>query len=549
VEKVSKAFGVPVAVEAGAHAAVPPYDRTDLSYADWYLALQSQSPSLAADEKDGDDTSLQFSIKAHGEDLDMLSSLVSFSLLNAVVQQAECYSLQTPPERLVHCEVFHHASMTEHLLAYLESVFEGVRFLCHYELPYCVDDEDAELLYIARRSTRHPLCSHNLSSVLDEGKSADDSVERSATRLDSKNDFNDAKEGSFRSGQGALVGIDLSVVLRSLVCIDSEGAAPELLPPDLAKHVRPLSERLRFFSGRAEDFEEAGWLFSLVHRMQYLALNSSVDGPDSDLDLDPRDVDGDNDSYAGEQEVEAMDDAQPAEERAPRNTAKLDNEYRHARLKIVDLGNACWTYKHFTDDIQTRQYRAPEVLVGAPYDTSADMWSVACIVFELLTGDLMFDPQAGKNWNREEDHLALMMELLGKFPTSLLPKGKFSQDYFTKKGELKHIHNLNFWGLEGVLMEKYKFSEIEAAEVAEFLLPLLEVTPALRNSVLQCSLLVNAVLSPQLRWIRRSVPPPRSVCGIHSWRWTRRRGRRATSTPSTSRSCISSSSTSTWCLQ
>jgi hypothetical protein len=31
--------------------------------------------------------------------------------------------------------------------------------------------------------------------------------------------------------------------------------------------------------------------------------------------------------------------------------------------KVVDLGNACFTYKHFTEDIQTRQYRSPEVLV------------------------------------------------------------------------------------------------------------------------------------------------------------------------------------------
>lgn len=29
--------------------------------------------------------------------------------------------------------------------------------------------------------------------------------------------------------------------------------------------------------------------------------------------------------------------------------------------KIVDFGNACWTHTHFNEDIQTRQYRAPEV--------------------------------------------------------------------------------------------------------------------------------------------------------------------------------------------
>jgi hypothetical protein len=32
-----------------------------------------------------------------------------------------------------------------------------------------------------------------------------------------------------------------------------------------------------------------------------------------------------------------------------------------ARVVIVDLGNACWTHKHFSEDIQTRQYRSPEV--------------------------------------------------------------------------------------------------------------------------------------------------------------------------------------------
>jgi hypothetical protein len=37
----------------------------------------------------------------------------------------------------------------------------------------------------------------------------------------------------------------------------------------------------------------------------------------------------------------------------------------HIPVKIADLGNACWTHQHFTEDIQTRQYRALEVLIGA----------------------------------------------------------------------------------------------------------------------------------------------------------------------------------------
>jgi hypothetical protein len=36
-----------------------------------------------------------------------------------------------------------------------------------------------------------------------------------------------------------------------------------------------------------------------------------------------------------------------------------------SRAVVVDLGNACWTHKHFSEDIQTRQYRAPEVIIGS----------------------------------------------------------------------------------------------------------------------------------------------------------------------------------------
>lgn len=49
-------------------------------------------------------------------------------------------------------------------------------------------------------------------------------------------------------------------------------------------------------------------------------------------------------------------------------------------MKIADLGNACWTYHHYTDDIQTRQYRSLEVLIGSGYGPPADIWSAACMV-------------------------------------------------------------------------------------------------------------------------------------------------------------------------
>merc|ERR1712228_576147 len=65
--------------------------------------------------------------------------------------------------------------------------------------------------------------------------------------------------------------------------------------------------------------------------------------------------------------------------------------------KIADLGNACWTHKHFTSDVTTRQYRSPEVIVGYPYCTAIDIWATACMAFELITGDYLFDPKDDKD--------------------------------------------------------------------------------------------------------------------------------------------------------
>ncbi|KAA6359565.1 MAG: putative serine/arginine-rich protein specific kinase, partial [Streblomastix strix] len=154
-------------------------------------------------------------------------------------------------------------------------------------------------------------------------------------------------------------------------------------------------------------------------------------------------------------------------------------------IKLVDFGNACWTDKHFTDNIQTCEYRAPEAILKAKYDTSCDIWSFACMIFELLTGDYLFDPHEEKvkvikkkedNQNqgfgqfnpdpngikqqiqqqvkliervsKDEDHLALFHELLGQIPLSIQISGHkdLYEKYFTKNGGFLHIKVLSHAG-------------------------------------------------------------------------------------------------------
>ena len=99
--------------------------------------------------------------------------------------------------------------------------------------------------------------------------------------------------------------------------------------------------------------------------------------------------------------------------------------------------------------------------MGASYDTSADMWSLACMIFELVTGDFLFEPRAGREYTRDEDHLAQMIELLGKIPRSIASTGKHSRDFFTREGQLRHIHRLNLWPIDKVLVEKYRIDRAE----------------------------------------------------------------------------------------
>lgn len=155
-------------------------------------------------------------------------------------------------------------------------------------------------------------------------------------------------------------------------------------------------------------------------------------------------------------------------------------------VKIADLGNACWVDKHFTDDIQTRQYRCLEVLLGAGYHTPADIWSVACMAFELATGDYLFEPHSGDGYCRDEDHIAHIIELLGPIPRHIALNGRYSSEFFNKKAELRHIHRLRSWNIEDVLVEKYRWNLTDAECFSAFLMPMLDYIPQHRATAIQC---------------------------------------------------------------
>nr|CAD7401516.1 unnamed protein product [Timema poppensis] len=120
------------------------------------------------------------------------------------------------------------------------------------------------------------------------------------------------------------------------------------------------------------------------------------------------------------------------------------------KVKIADLGNSCWS------------------------------------AFELATGDYLFEPHSGDDYSRDEDHLAHIIELLGTIPKHLIFSGKYSREYFNKKGELRHITKLKPWRLREVLTEKYEWNNADAKAFADFLTPMLAFELSERVTAQEC---------------------------------------------------------------
>ena len=151
-------------------------------------------------------------------------------------------------------------------------------------------------------------------------------------------------------------------------------------------------------------------------------------------------------------------------------------------VKICDIGNACWFNHHFSTIIQTRQYRSPEVILGINYNETSDIWSLACMLFELATGDFLFEPRKGETFSKNDDHLAQIIEAVGKMPKNFALSGFDSYKYFDKNGKLKRIKKLIYYPIKDILVKKYNFKEKEAKAFSDFLMPMLEYYPDKRAS-------------------------------------------------------------------
>lgn len=139
------------------------------------------------------------------------------------------------------------------------------------------------------------------------------------------------------------------------------------------------------------------------------------------------------------------------------------------QIKLVDFG-LCVKKDSNTEEVQTRNYRAPEVILLNPLNEKIDIWSVGCLVYDLLTGETMFEPEhTGEDFKSDREHLALMYSILGKMPLDLALDSELSDDFFDSRGRVKGHKKIDYKDLTKILGKKTELSEEECKSTAEFI--------------------------------------------------------------------------------
>ncbi|KAJ3158804.1 dual specificity protein kinase kns1 [Geranomyces michiganensis] len=108
-----------------------------------------------------------------------------------------------------------------------------------------------------------------------------------------------------------------------------------------------------------------------------------------------------------------------------RRTSKVRRRLLDTRVRLIDFGSSIFEKDYHSSIVSTRHYRAPEILLGAGWSYPCDMWSLGCILVELVTGDALFQT------HENIEHLAMMENVLGPVPTHLT-RTPTAEKYFVK---------------------------------------------------------------------------------------------------------------------
>jgi serine/threonine-protein kinase SRPK3 len=152
----------------------------------------------------------------------------------------------------------------------------------------------------------------------------------------------------------------------------------------------------------------------------------------------------------------------------------------HTKVYLSDFGSVEKYEKNMDDyELQSRNYRCPELLLNLPYNYNIDVWSLGCCMCEMLTTKCLIDPQSTKYFSIDYNHIFWIVELFGQFPKHMATKSKADENYFFKSGKFRLDNMEKDWGLH----ELFEYNDVIINDKTLTLIKsMLEIDPKVRIS-------------------------------------------------------------------
>merc|ERR1712048_881404 len=145
------------------------------------------------------------------------------------------------------------------------------------------------------------------------------------------------------------------------------------------------------------------------------------------------------------------------------------------RIKVIDFGSALFEARWHNHLVQTRHYRAPEVVLGMKWSFPIDIWSIGCIMLEFIYGRMVF------NTHDSVDHLNQMKTMIGPMPDNIkkaIPE-EVMKAYYHKNGKLR-LEKAKISAVHCQPLRKYLGKSAEDQEMLDLVSKMLQWDPKKR---------------------------------------------------------------------
>ena len=157
----------------------------------------------------------------------------------------------------------------------------------------------------------------------------------------------------------------------------------------------------------------------------------------------------------------------------------IDSKYlENINISLADFGTFCSQDNYYDESFGTRYYQAPEIILMGKCSFPVDIWALGCTLYELITGELLFDPNKDLKYSRDYYHLCLINNTCGNFSKNFLKKTKHYKNFFNSK--------YNIIDQQNSLNNKLKINKFNEQDNYNFnilLCRMLEIDPTKRITI------------------------------------------------------------------